>query len=363
MQILMRGHKNEKWQLVQSAAYANETELQKLLFEQPSLISVNEVRAEAGTLVATVREFPLDVGSIDLIGFTANGDIAVIECKLATNTEVKRKVIGQVFEYGASLWGLDYEELDRKIQQRTNHSLADFVRNAVGEPEWEEEMFRINVENGLQSGNFILIIVVDEINEELSRIVRFINDAGKPAFSLAALEMRRFQKEQTEILAPHLFGAASAPKQPPSGQRSRWTEQRFFEVASAALPAKTVAIIQDLYAWSKNKSRRVWFGNGVETGSFTFHYEDNGKNVSMFSVYTNGRITVNFGYLMAQVDGTAIQKFHQSITVIPGFGNIPADFNKWPSLRIEDVFLNKPDALVQFKAAIEEFSKYLPKQS
>lgn len=357
MKILMRNYKNEKWQLVQSAAYANESELQKLLHEQPSLISIEEAREGAGTLVAAVREFPLDIGSVDLVGFTAKGDIAVIECKLATNQEIKRKVIGQVFEYGAHLWGMDYEELDQKILQLTHQNLADFVRAGAGDEDWEEEAFRGNVEQSLQDGNFILIIVVDAINDELSRIVRFINAAGRPSFSLAALEMRRFQKEHTEILVPHLFGTVSPVKQQLGVTRTRWTEPRFFEVAEKALSLEVIHIIRDLYTWSCATARRVWFGNGIETGSFTFHYEANGRNVSVFSVYTTGKLMLNFGYLLTQVDEAAVQKFHQIITAIPGFGKLPEELNKWPIVGIEEVFLNKPEVLAKFKAAVGEFGK------
>ena len=175
----MRSHKNEKWQLVQSAAYANESELRKLLSEQPSRISVEEVRPGAGALVAAVREFPLEVGFIDLVGFTAGG---------------------------ASLWGMRCDELDQK-------SISAPVRT------WPALSAK-----GLEI-----------------RIVRLINDAGRPAFSLAALEMRRFQKEQTEILVPHLFGAGVTIPSPSTG-RSQWTEQRFFDGAGAALQPGIVTI-------------------------------------------------------------------------------------------------------------------------
>ena len=359
MKILFRNHKTEKWQVVLSAAYANETELQALLYEQPSLISIEEAREGAGTLVAAVREFPLDIGLIDLVGFTSNGDIAVIECKLATNEEIKRKVIGQVFEYGANLWGMSYEDLDQKIVLRSQKNLADLVREAVEDPDWEEETFRANVEAALQTGNFILIIVVDEINEELSRIIRFINAAGKPAFSIAALEMQRFQKENAEILVPHVFGTVSPEKRPSGGSRIRWTEKRFFDTSRAKQTSEVVNIIQDIYDWTKDKANRVWFGTGTETGSFTFHYFQNGKTVSMFSVYTTGNITINYGWLSVLVDITLMQKLHKSLTVIHGFDQIPADFNRWPSVRIQDVFVNKPGELTQFKAVIEEFRNYL----
>ncbi|MBI5686126.1 MAG: hypothetical protein HZC54_13720 [Verrucomicrobia bacterium] len=50
------------------------------------------------------------------------------------------------------------------------------------------------------------MIVVDQINEKLSRIIRFVNTCGKSAFSFAALEMRRFQNDQTEMLIPRVVG-------------------------------------------------------------------------------------------------------------------------------------------------------------
>ncbi len=41
MKILIHNHKTEKWQKVNSAAYTNESELQKLLAEDPALIATN----------------------------------------------------------------------------------------------------------------------------------------------------------------------------------------------------------------------------------------------------------------------------------------------------------------------------------
>jgi hypothetical protein len=76
--------------------------------------------------------------------------------------------------------------------------------------EWDEENFRNGITQSLESGSFILIIVVDEINEELRRIIRYINECSESAFSLHALEMNRFQADKTEVLVPHLYGVARA---------------------------------------------------------------------------------------------------------------------------------------------------------
>jgi hypothetical protein len=153
------------------------------------------------------------VGSIDLLAFTAEGDIAVIECKLATNAEIKCKVIGQSLDYAVHLWEMSYQELDEKVLERIGESLADAMQRVVNSPEWDEESFRSNVEEALAVGNFILMIIVDEINQELSRIVSFMNVCGSPSFDFAAMEMRRLQSGNLEMLLPLTIGPVYSAKE------------------------------------------------------------------------------------------------------------------------------------------------------
>lgn len=295
MKILIRNGNKEKWQLVQSAGYGAESELQRLLAEQPSLISLNEVREGCGPLAVAVREFPLEIGYIDLVGFTSEGDIALIECKLATNEEIKRKVIGQVLEYGANLWEMSYEALDERVFQRTGNSLSDIVHEANADPLWDEEKFRSNIIDSLQTGNFILIIVVDEIREELSRIVRFINDAGKTSFSFAALEMRRFQHGDSEMLVPHVFGSLKNQKNTQTLSKKKWDEISFFETLQQQHPESVQKIKQILQWMKENKSiNRIWWGEGGKTGSFVPVVAHNSKDHQLFAVYTTGTLEVYF---------------------------------------------------------------------
>ena len=137
MRIAIRSATTGAWRLVESADYDNEAELQKLLAESPSLIPVDEIREGISPLVVAVREFGLPgSGSTDLLAFNADGDVAVIECKLAANQEIRRKVVGQILEYGAYLWGMTYEEVDERIYQRTGRRLADLVGEAADTGDW-----------------------------------------------------------------------------------------------------------------------------------------------------------------------------------------------------------------------------------
>ena len=358
MKILLRNQPSKKWEAVESADYKAEHELQRLLAETPSLIPIGEIRVNSPQLVAAVREVGLPgSGLTDILAFSAQGDIAVVECKLAANSEIKRKVIAQLLEYGAYLWGMTYAELDELILRKTNKNLAELVAEATGDPSWDEEAFREGIQSNLEQGAFILVIAVDAMNDELVRTIRFLNSCGNPRFAFTSLEMRRFQKDATEILVPHLFELPNPQKGSAGGKRKQWTEARFFEAVAERLIPETAALIRGVYDWSKAKADRVWFGIGEETGSFTFHYLLNGKTVSVFSVYTTGKLTVNYGWLSAIVKPDEMRWFHQALTSMPTFKDIPEDFKRWPSIDIEQTFTKRSHDLEQFKAVVEEFGK------
>lgn len=332
MRIAIRSATTGEWRLVESADYGNEAELQKLLAESPALIPVDEIREEASPLVVAVREFGLPgSGSTDLLAFSADGDVAVVECKLAANQEIKRKVVGQILEYGAYLWGMTYKEVDERIYQKSGRRLADLVGEAVDTADWDEETFRGNVADALEKGSFVLLVAVDQINEELGRTIRFINRCAQPAFSFSALEMRRFQEGEIEMLVPHVHGAPTSVKPPSTSKKGRaWTTERFFDKARVSLPSDAVQVVEDLYHWSLKTADHVKWGTGVEKGSFSFHCHRDGKVYSVFSVLTDGQLWINFNSLSAKLPVESLREFHASLHEIPGFGHIPADFSKWP---------------------------------
>jgi hypothetical protein len=355
MKILLRNQSTKKWEPIDSANYSVEHELQKLLAETPSLIPISEIREDSSPLVAAVREVGLPgSGSTDILAFNIEGDIVVVECKLSTSAEIKRKVIAQLLEYGAYLWGMSYEDLDDLVYHRTNQNLTELVGQATGDPSWDENEFRSRVKEKLEQGEFILIIAVDEMNDELARTIRFLNECGNPNFAFTSLEMRRFQKKTTEILVPHLFELGKPSKTKISGKRKQWTEARFFEAVDEKLSSDTAKIIRDIYLWSKTKAARIWFGIGEETGSFTFHYLRDGKTISVFSVYTSGRLSLNYAWLSQTINPTNMQWFHNSIITASSFQTIPADFKRWPSIQIDQSLVKNPEDLIRFKAVVEE---------
>jgi hypothetical protein len=314
--ILIRSATEKQWKAVQSADYKDEAHLQTLLASSPALIPVEEIIEGASPLLVAVTELGLPgSGNTDLLAFNSEGAVILVECKLATNSEIKRKVVGQILEYGAYLWGMSYEELDRRISPKTGKSLLELVRSTPEGSDIDEEEFRSGVKESLERGTLNLIIAVDDINAELSRTINFLNGCGKPAFTFHALEMKQFTEGMTEVLMPYVHG----PTLPPTIPTKRWTEETFLQQLQDRQSSDSFALVQDLYEWSKQVADQVIFGVGKENGTFTFYYLSNsGRRISVFTVYTTGIIMLNYGTLTGQVERGELSQFHLSIRAFPG---------------------------------------------
>ncbi len=93
-----------------------------------------------------------------------------------------------------------YDEFDQRITAKMGRSLANLVEDAVGE-DWDEENFRTGIIDCLKNGRFVLVIVVDEINSELMRIINYVNECSEStSFSLHALAINQFFVDKTNIL-------------------------------------------------------------------------------------------------------------------------------------------------------------------
>ena len=157
MSILVKS--GAKWEKASQTRFADEAELQGLLYNSPELIE----RGDDGPIVFTKEAALPGSGYTDLIGVATNGNILLIETKLAKNPEIRRKVIGQILEYAAFLWGMKYS--DFKICERECKSLVDLLSERT--PDFDSDEFIRAVSKNLGDGRFDLLIAVDEMNDEL----------------------------------------------------------------------------------------------------------------------------------------------------------------------------------------------------
>jgi hypothetical protein len=208
MHVLIR-RKGGKWVKANERPYDHEAHLQKMLYESPELIPL----PKGNSARVFVREAGLPgSGSTDLLGVEGDGSVYIVECKLADNPEVRRKVIGQILEYASYLWEMTLEEFDAIFVEREEKSLEDLFLESKVEG-WSFEVFREKVTQNLKSGTFSLIIVVDKINDELERIISYVSSRSAN-LRLQAVELRLFREGDTEVLLPQLHGHEGGTEPP-----------------------------------------------------------------------------------------------------------------------------------------------------
>jgi len=209
--ILFRTSSTANWQPADEIPFSLEDELKMLLYDSPELIPVQGGEAVAR---AFIHEAGLPgSGRTDLVGVDENGNIYIVECKLARNDEIRRKVIGQVLEYAAYLWEWPFDRFNGLFLNRAKKSLEQLFSEKKVSEGWTYEGFRQATERNLRSGSFRLLIAVDKMNPELERTIGYSNRQGA-AIRLQAIEMSMYGKEGLQILVPELHGQALNPALP-----------------------------------------------------------------------------------------------------------------------------------------------------
>ena len=112
------------WRLLAPTGFPEEQTLQDLVEETPEILSL----AGDPRLVVIGKEVSLGKGYADLLAAEPSGRLAVIEIKIAGNTEARRAVVAQVLTYAAHLKGMDPALLERDLMGsylREHKSLHD----------------------------------------------------------------------------------------------------------------------------------------------------------------------------------------------------------------------------------------------
>ena len=88
----------------------SESLLQKLIFEEPSLLPSEEIDPDFSNLIPIRREVPVKSGSIDVLYITPEGKLCVVETKLWRNPEAHRSVVAQIIDYAKDLSKMSYDD-------------------------------------------------------------------------------------------------------------------------------------------------------------------------------------------------------------------------------------------------------------
>ena len=217
-----------------------ERELRDRIFKKPSLLPGFEEP------LAVAKEVPIRrAGKADLIVVDAEGQIAIVECKRASNPQSRRYVVGQVFEYAAGLWRCDYEDF-KDILAVCGTPLTE----PFGGSDWDDASFRRAVSGTLEKGEFRVFIAVDEmtarLEKRLNRTVTLLNSQLPEVQFLAVAVPRGGDVSRYGDKPEEIEGLEPRPK------RDRWT---LIDEIDSPVAAR---VAEDLFSWADSmKSRGV----------------------------------------------------------------------------------------------------------
>jgi hypothetical protein len=284
-------------------------ELQKLLLGNLDLIPGDQIKPEDPRRWILIKdEMPVpdpstgsNRWSVDFFLVDHEGIPTFVECKRHNDSRSRREVIGQMLDYAANghyYWSAnELEELATETAKRNGHTLEEYLYRLDSTISESNNFFEI-VENNLKEGQLRLVFFLEEAPQELKSIVDFLNRQMERT-EVLIVEAKQYLADNTKVVVPVLFGYTEQARMVKkivtvtTSSTRKWDEQSFFR----ALGPDQVDRARMLMKFGMEATgRNIEWGTGKERGSFTARFVIGNNRFSLFSVYTSGEFSVNFGW-------------------------------------------------------------------
>jgi hypothetical protein len=334
---------------VQSTNYSDEAFLRDRIWDEPALIPMSEMGLPTEATIVPIKETSLPgAGSSDVILIDSHGNIVIVECKLATNPEKKRTVIGQVLDYASSLANLSYEDLDARVVKEHGSPLHELMKKGIPSEEWDEDQFRIGVSDTLSSGSFKLVIAIDKMDPDLARILRYVSTQGD--LRIFGLELRYHKQDDVEVIIPHIANPieVGAARSATSGQQ--WDADSFRAELGKIGDENFRAAAGELLRFAEDNAEEMTWGRSRTSGSFAYRIRADGKPMSLFNAYTTEDLCINLESLRGKASPELFDDFVGRLAALRGFDGIEAH-QKEPGFKFQDTLVAE-STMAGFKEAV-----------
>ena len=349
---------------MQEQAYDSEAVLQTLLARYPDLLAGEQIdRTDPRRWMVVAREVGLpseeagaDRWAVDHLLLDQDGIPTLVEVKRSSDTRIRREVVGQMLDYAANAvmyWSI--EKLRTLFEQTCDAQGRDpeqELHDLLG-LEADVETFWEQVKTNLQAGKIRLLFVADSIPPELRRIVEFLNGQMDPA-EVVAIEIRQYVGQGNTTLVPRVMGATTkAQQQKVLGSRAsrQWDEASFLQELERRQGAAEVRVARRILQWASEHQLRLWWGKGSMDGSFFPLFDFQGQQYWSLSVWTYGRIEIQFQMMKTRppfADESKRLELLSRLNALPGVTLPPDAITRRPSIPLS--LLHDDAVLQQFLA-------------
>ena len=348
-------------------------ELQKILEINPDLVPGDQINpSDPRRWLVVKREMPVpdpstgdNRWSIDMFFVDQGAMPTFIECKRYNDTRAKREVVGQMLEYAANghyYWSKeeirDYAE---QAAKKNNISLEEEIKRLQPEETESVDEFFQHVQNNLREGQVRLIFFMEEAPAELKSVVDFLNKQMERS-EVLIVEARQYEHNGIKIVTPILFGFTEEARQikkivsVTTGQRRKWDKESYFQDAKERLTEEQVTSIQRVLDKSQELKCELSWGTGKTAGSFSAKWPHLGK-YSVFSIFSDGRLTINFGNFNNDSEEKQFNAFlKQKLTDLLKF-TVPEDYERrYPNYSV-GTWANKTGKFIEMlDSIVREYS-------
>ncbi|WP_216699309.1 hypothetical protein [Arthrobacter sp. H14] len=254
-----------------------------------------------------------------------NGDLTLVECKLAANPQIRREIVGQMFDYASGLWKMDVDDFAAKWNHHNNE--LPFQLDTE-----EGQTLRHAVAQNLAEGKFRIVLAVDAINAPLKRMVEYLNAMSGPGTSIIAVEYSHLTQGSIQILMPQVYGRelAEAKAAPADDAQIVWTADLYrswlrtndpgslgkFNLLTAAATSGGMTLTGSKTT-KPSGGLRIYDRKGQWLGTVSFiYYSAQGTSLE-FSFVRLSKMTKE-----AMPDGSLLEMFLQQLGAIPGLEEV-----------------------------------------
>ena len=246
--------------------FSTEDALQRLLADHPELLDGEQMRpGDPRRWILVTREQGIaDTAgaaarwSLDLLVIDQDATPTLVEVKRGANTEVRRRVVGQMLDYAAHAPQVSADELRQRFEARPD--AEERLAHLLGDEEPDADEFWQDVARNLDAKRLRLLFVADSIPDELRQVVEFLNEQ-MPNVEVLAVEIKQFRGEgesTTKTFVPRVIGRlAASPGRSTSGRpRGKLTREELLDEIGDDRVCAAVTRLLDVA--EKNKAHLDW---------------------------------------------------------------------------------------------------------